>query len=87
MQQREQVLYHKYLPGRGIYDLYVTGKTAAFMLPIIERLLYRPKRKSATRVLVLVPTRELAIQVFQVSRKLAEFTNIEITLSAGKYHD
>lgn len=62
-----------------------TGKTAAFMLPILERLLYRPKsQRSVTRVLVLVPTRELAIQVFQVSRKLAQYTNVEICLCAGK---
>ncbi|TKR92157.1 hypothetical protein L596_006867 [Steinernema carpocapsae] len=60
-----------------------TGKTAAFMLPILERLLYKPKRKSVTRVLVLVPTRELAIQVFQVSRKLSQFSNVEICLCAG----
>uniref|UniRef100_A0A0M3HQI9 RNA helicase n=1 Tax=Ascaris lumbricoides TaxID=6252 RepID=A0A0M3HQI9_ASCLU len=39
-----------------------TGKTAAFMLPILERLLFKPKQKSVTRVLVLVPTRELAMQ-------------------------
>ncbi|CAD5209317.1 unnamed protein product [Bursaphelenchus xylophilus] len=61
-----------------------TGKTAAFMLPILERLLYKSKgQRSTTRVLVLVPTRELAIQVFQVSRKLAKFTNVEICLCAG----
>ncbi|CAJ0577725.1 unnamed protein product, partial [Mesorhabditis spiculigera] len=48
-----------------------TGKTAAFALPILERLLYRPSQRSITRVLVLVPTRELAIQVFQVFRKLS----------------
>lgn len=40
-----------------------TGKTAAFMIPILERLLYRPKQKTSTRVIVLTPTRELAIQV------------------------
>lgn len=62
-----------------------TGKTAAFMLPILERLLYKPKQKAQTRVLVLVPTRELAIQVFQVSRKLAEFTGVEICLCAGMF--
>ncbi|VDM44085.1 unnamed protein product [Toxocara canis] len=44
-----------------------TGKTAAFMLPILERLLYKPKQKSLTRVLVLVPTRELAIQVISAT--------------------
>ncbi|KAE9549036.1 hypothetical protein FO519_007750 [Halicephalobus sp. NKZ332] len=60
-----------------------TGKTAAFMLPILERLLYKSKQKAQTRVLVLVPTRELAIQVFQVSRKLAQFTGVEVCLCAG----
>jgi ATP-dependent RNA helicase RhlE len=43
-----------------------TGKTAAFGLPMIERLLVRRKRQPgshAPRGLVLVPTRELAIQV------------------------
>ena len=33
------------------------------MLPILERLLYRPTHVKTTRVLVVVPTRELAIQV------------------------
>ncbi|KAI1731550.1 DEAD/DEAH box helicase domain-containing protein [Ditylenchus destructor] len=62
-----------------------TGKTAAFMLPIFERLLFRPKaRRSVTRVLVLVPTRELAIQVFQVSRKLSQFSHVDICLCAGR---
>lgn len=40
-----------------------TGKTAAYMLPILERLLYKPKDDIVTRVLVLVPTRELGVQV------------------------
>lgn len=40
-----------------------TGKTAAFMLPVLERLLYRPKASATTRVLALVPTRELGVQV------------------------
>ncbi|KAI6233036.1 RNA helicase [Aphelenchoides fujianensis] len=61
-----------------------TGKTAAFMLPILERLLYRPKQhRSVTRVLVLAPTRELAIQIFQVTRRLAQFSSVEICLCAG----
>ncbi|CAI5437814.1 unnamed protein product [Caenorhabditis angaria] len=60
-----------------------TGKTAAFVLPILERMLYRPKGPSCTRVLVLVPTRELAIQVFQVFRKLSTFIQLEVCLCAG----
>lgn len=41
-----------------------TGKTAAYMLPILERLLYKSAGGDrVTRVLVLVPTRELGAQV------------------------
>ncbi|XP_034250297.1 probable ATP-dependent RNA helicase DDX27 [Thrips palmi] len=60
-----------------------TGKTAAYMLPIIERLLYRTSQQVATRVLVLVPTRELGVQVYQVTKQLCQFTTIEIGLSVG----
>lgn len=60
------------------------GKTAAFMLPILERLLYKPKQISCTRVIILLPTRELAVQVHQVSRQLAQFTNIDICIATGK---
>ncbi|XP_051174595.1 probable ATP-dependent RNA helicase DDX27 [Leptopilina boulardi] len=61
-----------------------TGKTAAYMLPTLERLLYRPVEGAAiTRVLVLVPTRELGVQVYQVTKQLAQFTTIEIGLSVG----
>ena len=60
------------------------GKTAAFMIPILERLLYRDTRTPVTRVLVLAPTRELAIQIFEESRKLAQFTDIRISLSTGE---
>lgn len=42
-----------------------TGKTAAYMLPILERLLYKASGSDrVTRVLVLVPTRELGAQVY-----------------------
>jgi ATP-dependent RNA helicase RhlE len=40
-----------------------TGKTAAFALPILERLMRSPSSRRSPRVLVLVPTRELATQV------------------------
>lgn len=60
-----------------------SGKTAAFMLPILERLLFKPKQSLATRVLVLVPTRELAIQVHAVSQSLSKHTTIQICLAAG----
>merc|ERR1712032_138347 len=60
-----------------------TGKTAAYMLPVLERLLYRPVESARTRVLVLVPTRELGVQVYQVTRQLAQFTSVEVALSVG----
>ncbi len=40
-----------------------TGKTAAFVLPILQQLADRPARDHRIRVLILAPTRELAIQV------------------------
>ncbi|KYN37293.1 putative ATP-dependent RNA helicase DDX27 [Trachymyrmex septentrionalis] len=61
-----------------------TGKTAAYMLPTLERLLYRPlDGPSISRVLILVPTRELGVQVYQVAKQLAQFTTIEVGLSVG----
>ncbi|KAM9482418.1 putative ATP-dependent RNA helicase DDX27 isoform 1-T3 [Clarias gariepinus] len=60
-----------------------TGKTAAFMLPVLERLLYKPRVTQVTRVLVLVPTRELGIQVHTVARQLAQFTSITTCLAVG----
>lgn len=60
-----------------------TGKTAAYMLPILERLLFRSASDSVTRVLVVVPTRELGVQVFQVCKQLAQFTSIDVALSVG----
>ncbi|XP_063844855.1 probable ATP-dependent RNA helicase DDX27 isoform X1 [Scylla paramamosain] len=60
-----------------------TGKTAAYMLPILERLLYKPRDDVVTRVLVVVPTRELGVQVFQVSKELSKYSHVEIALSVG----
>ncbi|KAF3929502.1 hypothetical protein ABW19_dt0201443 [Dactylella cylindrospora] len=60
-----------------------SGKTAAYIVPILERLLYRPKKVPQTRVVVLTPTRELAIQVHSVAVKLAAFTDIKFSLAVG----
>lgn len=61
-----------------------TGKTAAYMLPTLERLLYRPKTSvPLTRVLILVPTRELGVQVYQVTKQLAQYTNVVVALAVG----
>uniref|UniRef100_A0A8D2KXQ0 RNA helicase n=1 Tax=Varanus komodoensis TaxID=61221 RepID=A0A8D2KXQ0_VARKO len=60
-----------------------TGKTAAFMLPVLERLIYKPRQAPVTRVLVLVPTRELGIQVHAVTKQLAQFSSITACLAVG----
>ncbi|KAJ1886389.1 nucleolar DEAD-box protein required for synthesis of 60S ribosomal subunit, partial [Kickxella alabastrina] len=60
-----------------------SGKTAAFLVPVLERLLYRPKKVPATRVLILCPTRELAIQCHNVGSQLAGFTDITTCLCVG----
>ncbi|CAH0551163.1 unnamed protein product [Brassicogethes aeneus] len=61
-----------------------TGKTAAYMLPTLERLLFRPSGgTSVTRVLVLVPTRELGVQVYQVTKQICQFSDIQIALAVG----
>lgn len=61
-----------------------TGKTGAFMIPTLERLVYKPTGASSiTRVLCLVPTRELGVQVYQVTRQLAQFTRIDVALAVG----
>jgi ATP-dependent RNA helicase RhlE len=51
-----------------------TGKTAAFLLPILERLLDRPRGR--IYALVLTPTRELALQAEGFLRKLAAHTQL-----------
>ena len=56
-----------------------SGKTAAFLLPIMQRLLDKPSPRTATRALILVPTRELARQIYIHFMRLASFTR----LSAG----
>lgn len=73
------------LLGKDIVGGAVTGsgKTAAFIVPILERLLFRPKRVPTSRVLVLCPTRELAIQCYGVSVKLAAYTDIKFALTVG----
>ena len=75
------------LLGKDVVGGAVTGsgKTAAFIIPILERLLYRPKKVPATRVVVLMPTRELAVQCFNVATKLASFTDITFVQLVGGY--
>ena len=64
------------LAGRDIMGLAQTGtgKTAAFVLPILERMLKGPRGK--VRTLIVAPTRELAEQIHSDITKLARQTGI-----------
>ena len=73
------------LQGR---DLRVTaktgsGKTAAFVLPLLQRLLDEPKPRAAHRALILLPTRELAQQTLKEVERFAQFTFIKAGLVTG----
>jgi ATP-dependent RNA helicase DDX27 len=73
------------LLGKDVVGGAVTGsgKTAAFIVPVLERLLYRPKKVPTSRVVILMPTRELAIQCHAVATKLASHTDIKFCLAVG----
>ena len=62
-----------------------TGKTAAFALPLIQRLLTQPRRMEtrSVRALILSPTRELAAQIETSIRAYAQFTTIKSTVVFG----
>jgi ATP-dependent RNA helicase RhlE len=64
------------LAGRDVLACAMTGsgKTAAFLLPILHRLIDKPRR--TTRALVLTPTRELAAQILEDLNDLAVHTPI-----------
>src|SRR5690349_9389809 len=63
-----------------------TGKTAAFALPILQRLAATPRRAGghpAVRALVLVPTRELAAQVCESFRRYGHGLQLVSTVIYG----
>jgi ATP-dependent RNA helicase RhlE len=64
------------IEGRDVLACAMTGsgKTAAFLLPLLQRLIARPRGTS--RALILTPTRELAAQILQELEELAVHTPI-----------
>ena len=74
------------LTGRDVCGRAQTGsgKTAAFALPLLERMLHRPKNAvSAIHVVIMVPTRELAVQCAQMIQRLGEYTNVQVATIVG----
>jgi superfamily II DNA/RNA helicase len=53
-----------------------TGKTAAFLLPLIHKLVTEPHDTHSINALVIVPTRELAVQISQHLEAISYFTSI-----------
>ncbi|AFS36361.1 ATP-dependent RNA helicase SrmB [Alteromonas macleodii] len=61
-----------------------TGKTAAFLLPACQFLLDYPRRQpGATRILILTPTRELALQVYEQALAITKHTQIVCGVITG----
>lgn len=60
-----------------------TGKTAAFLLPALQKLIQDQRETKHPRVVILAPTRELVIQVAGEARKLAARTRLRIVAIYG----
>jgi ATP-dependent RNA helicase RhlE len=75
------------LEGRDLLGIAQTGtgKTAAFMLPSIDRLIAADKRPKprGCRMLVLAPTRELAGQIADSARDYAKFAHLKVVTVFG----
>jgi ATP-dependent RNA helicase RhlE len=71
------------LAGRDILGLAQTGtgKTAAFVLPLLERLLAGPRKK--VRALIVAPTRELAEQIHDNIGKMSQHTDLHSVVIYG----
>lgn len=78
------------VPARRGKDLQVTaqtgtGKTAAFAIPVLQRMLDKPKATAAQRprALILTPTRELAEQIAEAITAYAKFVPLSVTALYG----
>lgn len=57
-----------------------TGKTGSFLIPALDRI---DRKNPNIQVLILVPTRELTLQISQVCKSLAKYLNIQVMASVG----
>ena len=61
-----------------------TGKTAAFALPMLDRLTASaPRKKGAIRALILTPTRELALQIGESFEAYGKYLTLRSTVIFG----
>lgn len=57
-----------------------TGKTASFIIPLLEKI---DTKKDYIQALVLVPTRELALQTSAVCKELGKYLNVQVMVTTG----
>ncbi len=60
-----------------------SGKTVAYLLPVLQYLLNLPEKKTEPRALILAPTRELAAQILECCRQLMAFTDLKVGVISG----
>ncbi|ASP40913.1 RNA helicase [Bacterioplanes sanyensis] len=60
-----------------------SGKTLAYLLPMLQQLLTQPAPNTATRALILVPTRELARQVYKDCKAFTDMNTLEVGVLTG----
>lgn len=60
-----------------------TGKTLAFVLPLIHRLMGQPSSQPGIRAVIVSPTRELSIQIEGVFAKMTKGTGVRVASAVG----
>ncbi|KAK3242203.1 DEAD-box ATP-dependent RNA helicase [Cymbomonas tetramitiformis] len=60
-----------------------SGKTAAFLLPMLQKLFEHSQTAGGARGVVLSPSRELALQTFKFTRELSKYTNLRLAVLVG----
>lgn len=75
----QEKVYPLVLSGRDVVGIAQTGtgKTFAYLLPILRQLKYSDQKHP--RILIVVPTRELVLQVVGEVEKLAKYMNVRVT--------
>ncbi|XP_052192832.1 putative DEAD-box ATP-dependent RNA helicase 29 isoform X2 [Diospyros lotus] len=60
-----------------------SGKTAAFLVPMLQKLHQHVPQSGGVRALILSPTRDLALQTFKFTKELGRFTDLRVSLLVG----